>query len=134
MDFVQLLRQEKLRATPHRIALLTALAKAGKPLTAEELHGKGTADLVTVYRTLQSLLKARLVREVRFKDASVRYEFVHGEHHHHLVCTSCGVVDELPECDVRSLETKALAASSMFASVDEHALEFFGTCVGCAKR
>lgn len=134
MDSAALLREKKLRATPHRVALLVALAETRKPLTAEELHDKGKADLVTVYRTLQSLLKAGLVREVRFKDASVRYEFVHGEHHHHLVCTSCGIVDELPECDVRSLEAKALAASGTFASVDEHSLEFFGTCTGCAKR
>jgi Fur family ferric uptake transcriptional regulator len=74
-----------------------------------------------------------LAREVRFKDGIVRYELAEKYHHHHLVCTNCGRIDELPHCDMRALERWALRGSRHFARVDEHALEFFGTCAACAK-
>lgn len=130
-----LLRVKGLRATPGRISLLELLQKREAPVTAEEISAElKDLDLVTIYRNLQSLVTVGIVSEVRFKDASVRYEYVHGQkHHHHLVCSTCGTVDELPECDVRDLETQALKKSGRFASVEEHALEFFGTCRSCAR-
>jgi Fe2+ or Zn2+ uptake regulation protein len=127
----QLLRSNGLRATPQRIALLRALERAHKPLTAEELHAKTNADLVTVYRNLQSLVKAHVVHEVRFKDASVRYELSHG-HHHHIVCTSCGVIEELESCNTSPLDRHALEKSKKFTLINEHSLEFFGICRSCA--
>lgn len=130
------LRGGNLRATAHRTAIVTALIAAKSPITAEEMHAriKG-ADLVTIYRNLQSLVAAAIAREVRFKDGVVRYELAdEHSHHHHLVCTKCGTIDELEGCDATPLEKVALKASKRFASVDEHALEFFGTCVSCAKE
>lgn len=128
------LRARGIRPTTHRVALLGTLATAKTPKTAEELHARmGTLDLVTVYRNLESLVTAGFVTEVRFKDTSVRYELAGAAHHHHVVCTTCGVIDELPGCGVAGLEKKVLAASKRFASVEEHALEFFGTCVKCAR-
>lgn len=131
MSAVQLLKEKGLRATPKRIALLETLSRARKPKTAEELHAEVASDLVTVYRNLQSLVAAELVSEVRLKDASVRYEFTHG-HHHHLVCTECNTIEELDSCDLASLEKSVLKKSSRFASIDEHSLEFFGLCKSCA--
>lgn len=134
-DLSVLVRRVSLRVTPKRIALLKALALAAAPMTVGALRAKvHGVDLVTIYRNLQSLAAAGLLREVRFKDDVVRYEFAHDGHHHHIVCKKCGAIGELPECDVRSLEKKALDISGRFASIDEHALEFFGTCVSCAKR
>lgn len=131
MSVQEQLRAKGLRATPKRILLLAALERAHKPQTAEELHAKVKSDLVTVYRNLQSLVTAGIVSEVRFKDASVRYEISHG-HHHHIVCTTCGAIEELDACPTSSLETEALRASSRFSRVEEHALEFFGVCRSCA--
>lgn len=135
-DTTATLRERGLKATRGRAVLLDALMASHEPISAEELHARSRAvDLVTVYRTLQSLVAARLVREVRFKDSTVRYECAEDmRHHHHLVCTRCGTVDDLPDCVLDALESAALRKSKRFASVDEHALEFFGTCVSCAKR
>lgn len=133
MDTAPQLRSKGLRATPQRISLLEVLKKATKPLTAEELHKKINADLVTVYRNLQNLVGAGIVQEARFKDAVVRYELSHG-HHHHVVCTSCGFIEELEGCNTSPLENQALHAAKKFSCINEHALEFFGTCVSCAKR
>ncbi len=132
MDGRMLLRSRKLRATPKRIRLLEVLHRLERPLAVETLHAqvKGM-DLVTVYRTMQAFVRAGLVREVRFKDAVVRYEFAHGHHHHHLVCTGCGVVEEIEACDVTQLEKNVLKYSQSFTSISEHALEFFGLCKKC---
>jgi len=135
MQPADILRKNGLRATPHRLALLGSLATARSPKTAEELRDRlKKIDLVTVYRNMQSLVSAGLVREVRFKDTTVRYEFADDAHHHHLVCTTCGLIDELPECDLYAIEKKVLAASRAFTAINEHSLEFFGTCMACAKR
>jgi Fe2+ or Zn2+ uptake regulation protein len=128
-DAEELLRSKGLRATPKRKALLNALSA---PATVENLHQKvPSADLVTVYRTMRDFVAVGLAREVRFKDASIRFESAK-DHHHHLVCTTCGVIAEVPECSVSSLEKRALKASKQFVSVEEHTLEFFGTCIACA--
>ncbi len=129
------LKEKGLRATPGRLALLTTLEKTMTPISAEELHARtGSIDIVTVYRTLQSLVQAGLAREVRFKDASVRYEYAHMTHHHHLVCTRCNSIEELPECDLSDLESTVLRNAKRFASVEEHALEFFGICTTCVQK
>lgn len=130
-DHTSILRGAGLRATPQRLALLLALGKAKSPQTAEELHAKADADLVTIYRNLQSLAKAGVVHEVRFKDASVRYELSHG-HHHHIVCTNCGFIEELESCDTSPLDRETLGISKKFARINEHSLEFFGICRSCA--
>jgi len=132
---MNLLRKANIRATTHRTAIVRELMAAKTPLTAEMIHARVTgADLVTIYRTLEQLHKGGIVRDVRFKDAIIRYEIAQDSHHHHLVCTKCGTIDELPGCAVESLEKNALEASKRFSSVEEHALEFFGTCVSCAPR
>lgn len=128
------LKVKGLRPTPRRLALVDALKAAKTPKTVDELRMRlKDVDLVTIYRNLQLLVEAGLVREVRFKDASVRYELAGGEHHHHLVCTSCGKVDELEGCNVSLFEKKALRQTERFATINEHSLEFFGTCVACAR-
>lgn len=136
MSMKEALKATGLRKTAHRLALLGTLATATGPKTAEELHARMEAiDLVTVYRNLQSLTSAGLVREVRFKDAALRYELADEHaHHHHVVCKECGTVDELEDCGAEALEKKALIASKRFASIDEHSLEFFGTCRACAAK
>lgn len=130
MSTQELLKARGLRATPKRVALLGILQKAAHPMTAEEMHVNVRADLVTVYRNLQNLVRAGIVHEVRFKDSSVRYEFSHG-HHHHVVCTSCGIIEELAACDVSALQKNALRTSG-FSAINEHSLEFFGLCRACA--
>ena len=133
MSAETILKEAKLRATPKRVALLSALQSARSPRTAEELHKAVKSDLVTIYRNLQSLVGAGIVSEVRFKDSSVRYELAHG-HHHHIVCTGCGAVEELDGCDNSPLESQALRASERFSRIEEHALEFFGVCKSCIAR
>ncbi|MBU1292590.1 transcriptional repressor [Patescibacteria group bacterium] len=121
-----------LRATTQRVALLKELLEQAHPLSVEKLtQGMGNAlDTATVYRTLDTFEEKGLVRKVELAQGRALYEHA-GEHHHHIVCTECGVIQDVDVCLPKSVQGTVQRASG-FANVNEHALEFFGVCKKCA--
>jgi Fe2+ or Zn2+ uptake regulation protein len=122
------------RATPQRMAVLAALLAQRTFVTAQELHGalrrvQPHLGLATVYRTLELLMECGLAEAFPQPNNEMRYTFCSARHHHHLVCTQCGLVAEVPGCTLRSVE-RELEQRSRFAIAD-HALTFFGTCLEC---
>lgn len=95
-----LLKQAGLRATPARIATLTMLSQSSKPLShaevSDELKNLGV-DKTTVYRNLNDLVGANLLRRAELGDHIWRFELAnhHDEAcspHPHFVCIDCGDV------------------------------------------
>lgn len=87
------LRAAGFRATYGRVALLEALAGAGKPLSAEVVakRVKGKLDIVNTYRALEAFSEAKLVRRVDVGHQHMHYAFVpRGKHQHEFVCATCG--------------------------------------------
>lgn len=135
--FSQILKAKGLKATPGRILLLEALAKRAEPLSVGTLHSvvKKAVDQVTVYRTLESLVNAGLVAIVDLRHGHAHYELIEGRnHHHHMICVSCGEIEDIENCDISSFSKKALSQSKKFASINDHSLEFFGLCKKCLKK
>lgn len=131
------LRQAGFRVTKHRLALLEILAGSKVPLSASRLRSVlgQRLDEATVYRALEAFVGAGLVYRVDFQHGHAHYEFlVPGHHHHHIVCRGCGTVEDVSSCAMNSLERRVLRQSETFASVDAHALEFFGTCRQCVRK
>lgn len=90
-DCKEELRAAGSRATPGRLALLSALERARRPLTVNELERKvPTLNEATIYRALEALSKAGLLRRGMDGGGIARYEYAGKPHHHHLVCTDCG--------------------------------------------
>ena len=88
--------------------------------------------LATVYRTLQGLAQAAEVDVLRSADGEAVYRrCTSGEHHHHLVCRTCGRTVEVAGPAVERWAEK-VAAEHGFAEVS-HTLEVFGTCAACAE-
>lgn len=88
----------------------------------------------SVYRVLEQLATLRLVSRLSVGDGTTRYEVSHpsGEHHHHLVCRSCGTAVEVSGADV---ERWAEATAGKYGFVDvTHTVEIFGTCHDCAAK
>jgi len=81
------------------VALVDVLAGAPRPLTIPEIleHRAGLAQS-SVYRNLVVLEQAGVVHRVVTHDEFARYELTEDltEHHHHLICSSCGGVDDVP--------------------------------------
>lgn len=133
-----ILRERRLRATPERLATIAALARAGAPLSLADLARRIHADaphLATLYRTVRTLEIAGLIRRVDVAHRHAHYEFLApgAEHHHHIVCRTCGKIAELERVEAQPLNPRELSAAG-FVDADTHTLEYFGTCVTCAPR
>ena len=112
------------KATPQRLEVLEALA-AEQHQTLEEIRGRCPGvGLVTVYRTLDLLSEIGAVRRLELGDGP-RFELAE-DHHHHMVCESCGDVSEFEECplDLQRLRDVGFEVSS-------HSVEIYGRCAGC---
>jgi Fur family transcriptional regulator, ferric uptake regulator len=80
--------------------------------------------LVTIYRALALFSEIGVVRRLELGDGP-RYELAE-DHHHHLICESCGGVSEFEGCplDLRRLK-------DMDFEIGSHTLEIYGRCAGC---
>jgi Fe2+ or Zn2+ uptake regulation protein len=133
----ELLRTAGLRATPGRIQLLKVLEKEPQPLTVYEIEDKlkGAMNQVTVYRALEALHVARIVKRVNLEHDHAHFELSAGrEHHHHAVCRNCGHIQNIEVPHSSKPESEALKRASDFSSLDSYSLEFFGICKKCAKK
>lgn len=93
----EILTSAKLRRTRARIAVLTALLQADRPLTQEQIAenaGCHAPNKVTIYRTLESFVEADIVHKAFLQDRTWHFEPAHNcsEHqcHPHFSCTGCG--------------------------------------------
>lgn len=133
------LRGASQRITPHRAALLDALADAGHPLTIPELlkRAPGLAQS-SAYRNLVLLEEVGVVHRVVTDGEHARYELdqgLTGHHHHHLVCTICGSVEDVAATDrlERSVESaiSEIEEATGFRAAD-HRVDVIGRCRRCA--
>ena len=134
----ELLTQAGQRYTPVRRATVDALTRAARPLTMVEILAAAGAKLAqsSVYRTLTVLEDAGVVHRLTGPPGFARYELAESltEHHHHLVCMSCGTVEDLPASN-RLEKTVALAAAEVAAGtgfkLHGHRLDLVGICASC---
>jgi Fur family ferric uptake transcriptional regulator len=132
------LRDVGQRYTANRRALVDALVAARAPVSIGELlGGKREVPQSSAYRTLAVLEQAGVIRRIITDDDFARFELDEGltEHHHHLVCSNCGRIEdvEVPADVERSLgrSLDRLAKRAGFASVG-HRLDLIGLCRSCA--
>jgi Fur family ferric uptake transcriptional regulator len=85
----------------------------------------------TVYRTLDLLVRSRLVEEHDFGEGFKRYEHRLSSHpiHEHLICLECGRVEEFESRELFRVESKVRHEHG-FIPVRRR-LEIYGLCRGC---
>ncbi len=133
--FASVLQAAGHKATPARVLLLKALWEEKKPVAASYLQKKlkGALDRVTLYRNLEALIHSGVVREVDFRHDHAHYELnILRDHHHHIVCTSCGAVEDVG-CEVELFAKKLASKATKFSAITDHSTEFFGLCNACTK-
>ena len=125
------------RYTPLRRELVEILANAGRPLSIPEiLIAAPSVPQSSAYRNLTGLIEVGVVRRVAGTDDHGRFELTEelSGHHHHLVCGTCGKVEDVhpsPRLE-RALGEAALAvAESQGYEVTEHRLDLVGLCPAC---
>ena len=132
------LRSSGQRYTGQRRRIVEILVRAGNPVAITEIM-RGRKDLAqsSVYRNLSGLEHAGVVRRVTTDDEFGLYELTEDltGHHHHLICRSCGRVQDLPlPADLERALDRTLdrvAADAGFAEVG-HRLDLIGLCADCA--
>ena len=131
------LHRGRQRYTGGRRALVTLLLGAGRPLTIAELlrEDEGWSQS-SLYRNLGVLESCGVVARLPSTDGVARFEVAEelSRHHHHLVCSGCGRLDDvdLPDRVEATLHAvTAEAGASLGYEVDEHRLELIGRCSDC---
>jgi len=117
--------------------VVDVLVGAGRPVTITELldAGSGLAQS-SVYRSLTVLEDVGVVDRMLGPDGLARHELAESltEHHHHLVCTSCGTVEDVP-ASLRLEQTVAKAVAQAAAATgfrpQTHRLDLVGVCARC---
>lgn len=124
------------RSTRQKRAVWAALNSLEDFVSAQDLHRildqRGEkVSLATVYRVLQSHQEEGMLDVLRPDDGEAIYRLCEREeHHHHLVCRSCGLTVEFEAPDIESWATE-LAEKNGFTDV-RHTLEIFGYCAKCS--
>ncbi|GLZ04273.1 transcriptional repressor [Actinomadura sp. NBRC 104412] len=123
--------------TTRRNAVREALASCEGFRSAQDIYADLRADgskigLTTVYRALQALSDSGEVDVLRTAEGEAVYRACRSEeHHHHLVCRSCGHTIEVEGPAVEKW-AEAIAAEHGFVNIT-HTVEVFGTCGDCSR-
>ena len=126
------------RYTSGRRRLVAALMDAPRPVTIPELiEDQPGLRQSSAYRNLHVLEQVGVVHRIVTSGEHARFELAEDlvGHHHHLICTECGRVDDftVPAKLEQSLESalaKAVSGTGFRSSA--HRLDLMGTCEACS--
>jgi Fur family transcriptional regulator, ferric uptake regulator len=131
------LKVSGLKATAPRLKILEIFQKcstqpeASRHMSAEDVYRALVAEhvdvgLATVYRVLTQFEQAGLLVRRHFEAGRAVFELNEGAHHDHLVCVTCGRVEEFVDQEIEQRQ-KAVAAERGF-ELQDHALALYGVC------
>ena len=127
--------QAERRPTRQRAAIASALEGSAEFRSAQEIHaslvGSGTrVGLATVYRNLQAMASEGEVDVIRTAEGEAVYRACSTDHHHHVVCRSCGLTVEVTG-DAVERWAESVASAHGFTQV-RHTVEMDGLCPACS--
>jgi Fur family ferric uptake transcriptional regulator len=138
LDDMLSIRSSGRRVTRQRALIWDALVRAdGRHVSAREVaeavqEVEPELHQATIYRALEVFVADGLVRRSEFGDGGAVYEIAQDHRHHHVVCTSCGVVVHVHDEAVQDAVLR-VEKESQFALADAE-LTFYGTCRSCRER
>lgn len=134
----QELRNAGLKVTLPRVKILQILENNHvRHMSAEDIY-KSLMDsgeevgLATVYRVLTQFETAGLVTRHNFEGDSSVFELNQGDHHDHLVCIECGLVEEFVDLEIEDRQEK-IAKEKGF-EITDHSLNIYGVCPKCQSK
>ncbi len=140
MNHAEELKSSGLKATLPRIKILEVFQNSTqRHLTAEDVYkillGEGAdVGLATVYRVLMQFEQAGLLSRNHFEAGKAVFELNAGQHHDHLVCLTCGRVEEFFDAEIEKRQ-RSVAHSRGF-ELQDHALSLYAVCTkkNCAHK
>ena len=136
--FRRYLKEHRLPVTHQREAIAQVVFSSAEHLSVEEIEGRlrssgNRIGKATIYRTLDLLVRSRLVVEHDFGEGFKRYEhrFAQESVHEHLICLECGRVIEFESWEVQDVKTQVTQKHGFRAT--RHKLEIYGLCRPCQE-
>lgn len=131
-----LFKEKNLKLTPQRYAIYKYLKSTKTHPSAEMIYSElktnyPTMSLATVYKTLKTLIEIDMVQELNVGEDNFRYD-ANICMHPHIMCFSCGRVDDIETADFSFLNKEAEKYCDY--SIKDHQLYFYGTCPECKKK
>jgi Fur family ferric uptake transcriptional regulator len=134
------LKSSGLKATLPRIKILEVFQSTElRHMTAEDVYKALLRDgsdigLATVYRVLMQFEQAGLLTRSHFESGKSVFELNEGQHHDHLVCMTCGRVEEFYDAEIEKRQ-RAVAQTRGF-ELQDHSLALYGNCTkkNCEHR
>jgi Fur family ferric uptake transcriptional regulator len=130
---VQQLRARGMRVTAARSAVLEWLADYPHA-TVEQVHEGvsqriGSLSKQAVYDVLNAFIDADLVQQIKPAGHPARFERRTGDNHHHLVCRSCGRIEDV-DCAIGATPCLTPDHDHGF-DIDEAEVMYWGVCKAC---
>ena len=140
MTNVEELKSSGLKATLPRIKILELFQQsAQRHMTAEDVYKMLLAEgsdigLATVYRVLMQFEQAGILARNHFEAGKAVFELNEGKHHDHLVCVSCGRVEEFFDAEIEKRQQQIAAERGY--KLHDHALSLYVVCNrdGCSGK
>jgi Fur family ferric uptake transcriptional regulator len=140
MTQVDELKSSGLKATLPRIKILEVFQRTSqRHMTAEDVFKVLLAEgsdvgLATVYRVLMQFEQAGILSRNHFETGKSVFELNEGKHHDHLVCLTCGRVEEFYDAQIEQRQ-RAVAQARGF-EINDHSLSLYAVCTkkNCPHR
>jgi Fur family transcriptional regulator, ferric uptake regulator len=126
------IKNSGLKATLPRIKILEVFQQAKqRHMTAEDVYKHLLSDdsdigLATVYRVLMQFEQAGILSRNHFETGKAIFELNEGTHHDHLVCITCGKVEEFYDPEIEKRQQKI--AQDRGYTLHDHALSLYVQC------
>lgn len=136
-SLTQALHDAGLRVTASRLGVLRVLRENQGHFPADEIaklarRRLGSLSLQSTYDNLHTLVKAGLARSIEVGEKASLYEARVGDNHHHLVCRSCGVIEDV---DCQDLARPCLRPYDDHGFlVQEAEVTYWGLCPSCRAQ
>ncbi|MEX2374790.1 MAG: Fur family transcriptional regulator [Dehalococcoidia bacterium] len=133
-DALRVLVDRGYRLTGPRKHVVLLLSQSERGLTAEAIYTQlPEVGRATVYRTMKLLVEEGVACKVNKPDGTTLYALDDAHyHHHHVVCTSCGLTKEFrspsAELMVRTLRDE------VEGDIVGHRIELYIVCAQCKRR
>ncbi len=131
----QELREAGLKITLPRLKILQILESSDvHHLSAEDVYKQLIQNdeeigLATVYRVLTQFEEAGLVIRHNFEGGHSVFELASDNHHDHIVCIKCGIVEEFIDEEIE--HRQRAIAKKMDYELTDHKLNLYGLCADC---
>lgn len=134
---VDILKEKGYKFTEQRKAILEVIGKKGEHYNANEIFkmvGEKIPDVSfsTIYRNIELLLGLGILRKVSIAEGLNHFEVASKNHHHHIICKSCGCIKEIDLCPYKYIEKNEL--EEMGFEPIEHKFEIYGLCKKCKSK